>query len=116
VLTDQPDILSQLERNVHVNFGTGETTTTTTTARGGGRGGGEGDDGDDYGGGGGGGGGDGPRRRRNARGGATIRAMPLSWSRDGARRLAEDVGREGGGGFDVVVNCDCVYEPLYGKR
>ena len=107
VLTDQAGILSQLERNVAANFGAAAATAT-------------GGDGGEDDGGGGGDDDDGPRRRRRPRRrrdgrGATVRAMPLSWSRDGARRLAEDLGR-GGAGFDVVVNCDCVYEPLYGKR
>jgi hypothetical protein len=97
VLTDQPGILSQLERNVAINFG--------TTARIGGGGQDEDKDEDDG----------GPRRRRGRPGAATIRAMPLSWSRDCARCLLEDLGR-GVTGFDIVVNCDCVYEPLYGKR
>ncbi|KAL3826966.1 hypothetical protein ACHAXA_000030 [Cyclostephanos tholiformis] len=54
------------------------------------------------------------RRRRRRHDDATIRAMPLSWSRDGAMRLLEDLDRTDIG-FDIVLNCDCVYEPLYGK-
>jgi predicted nicotinamide N-methyase len=46
-------------------------------------------------------------------GGPTIDTQPLSWSRDEVRRLLRDTGRPGG--FDYVLNCDCVYEPLYGK-
>ena len=127
VLTDQEDILSQLEKNVSRNFHDARTTslrristetsatlTTTTTTT-------EVDDDendgddcvinniDD----------DDPRRhsqRRRKRGSrATICAMPLSWSRDGMSRLLEDLNRVNIG-FDVVLNCDCVYEPLYGKR
>jgi len=42
-----------------------------------------------------------------------ISARPLSWSREGVRRLLNDSGHANG--FDFVLNCDCVYEPLYGK-
>ena len=42
-----------------------------------------------------------------------ISALPLSWSREGVRRLLTSSGYPNG--FDYVLNCDCVYEPLYGK-
>ena len=42
-----------------------------------------------------------------------IYAEPLTWSRDGFHRLLETTGFKNG--FDIVLNCDCVYEPLYGK-
>jgi hypothetical protein len=42
-----------------------------------------------------------------------IYAQPLSWSRDGFHKLIQSTGFHGG--FDIVLNCDCVYEPLYGK-
>lgn len=45
----------------------------------------------------------------------TIQAMPLSWSRTDVHDLLEQLGKSNVG-FDIVVNCDCVYEPLYGKR
>jgi predicted nicotinamide N-methyase len=76
VLTDQPDILSQLEKNVAFNFGHVDDN-------------------------------DGRQRSR-------IQAMPLSWSRDNTNQLLVELGRETTG-FDVVVNCDCVFEPLYVK-
>lgn len=77
VLTDQPDILSQLEKNVAFNFG-------------------HVDDNNDG--------------RQKSR----IQAMPLSWSRDNTNQLLVELGRETTG-FDIVVNCDCVFEPLYGQ-
>ena len=43
----------------------------------------------------------------------TINAMDLSWSRSDANSLLEKLGRSDTG-FDIVLNCDCVYEPLYG--
>ena len=111
VLTDQVDILSQLEKNISSNFhdarsnssrrATTEISSSSTTIvidnindneasiR--------------------------CLRRRRERGSAKIRAMPLSWSRDGISRLLKDLNRADIG-FDVVLNCDCVYEPLYGKR
>jgi hypothetical protein len=44
----------------------------------------------------------------------TIQAMPLSWSRDGISELLGKLNRSEVG-FDIVLNCDCVFEPLYGK-
>mmetsp|Transcript_4394 Transcript_4394/g.8460 ORF Transcript_4394/g.8460 Transcript_4394/m.8460 type:complete len:290 (+) Transcript_4394:139-1008(+) len=38
---------------------------------------------------------------------------PLTWSRQGFHMLLECTGFHTG--FDIVLNCDCVYEPLYGK-
>lgn len=43
----------------------------------------------------------------------TIDARPLSWSRDGVMKLLGDLGKSRDG-FDIVLNCDCVFEPLYG--
>lgn len=40
-----------------------------------------------------------------------ITARPLSWSKDGITTLLQQEAQ----GFDVVLNCDCVYEPLYGE-
>mmetsp|Transcript_12293 Transcript_12293/g.18859 ORF Transcript_12293/g.18859 Transcript_12293/m.18859 type:complete len:262 (+) Transcript_12293:60-845(+) len=39
---------------------------------------------------------------------ANIHALPLSWSEETSPLLQETK-------FDIVINCDCVYEPLYGK-
>ena len=43
-----------------------------------------------------------------------IRAMPLSWSRTDVQSLLEEV-QLSTAGFDIVLNCDCVFEPLYGN-
>lgn len=77
ILTDQEDILTQLEKNVLDNF------PSTSTAR---------VDGSQH----------------------YIRAMPLSWSREGVHSLLEQLHLSTDG-FDIVLNCDCVFEPLYGK-
>ena len=79
VVTDQADILSQLEANVTGNFPSSEE------------------------------GADGPAEHSAAR----IRARALNWSRDGVVGLLSELDMPAG--FDVVLNCDCVYEPLYGK-
>ncbi len=42
-----------------------------------------------------------------------IFAKPLSWSREGFHTLLRSTGYSAG--YDIVLNCDCVYEPLYGK-
>ena len=43
----------------------------------------------------------------------TIKTCPLNWSRKGLCSLMHKTGHSKG--FDIVLNCDCVYEPLYGK-
>lgn len=44
-----------------------------------------------------------------------IHAMPLSWSTNGVHEmLTTKLLLEKKVGFDFVINCDCVYEPLYG--
>jgi len=44
----------------------------------------------------------------------TIQAKALSWSREGIKSLLqEDVLLQRG--FDYVIACDCIYEPLYGE-
>ena len=92
VLTDQIDIISQLEKNVKQNFPrtavTSKCSIETTSAE-------ESADADN--------------EQQH-----TIQAMPLSWSRDGICYLLQQLGRSTTG-FDIVINCDCVFEPLYGK-
>jgi len=76
VLTDQIEILSQLEKNVLDNFPNAAEEKDETKQ--------------------------------------SITAKPLSWSRTDVNSLLDDLGKSDTG-FDIVVNCDCVYEPLYGK-
>jgi len=40
-----------------------------------------------------------------------IVARPLSWSKESIQALLQQHAHD----FDVVLNCDCVYEPLYGE-
>jgi hypothetical protein len=40
-----------------------------------------------------------------------VQALSLDWSADGVRKLLQTVQLDS---FDVVLNCDCIYEPLYG--
>jgi hypothetical protein len=63
VLTDQPDLLTQLQANLESNFTDQE----------------------------------------------TISARPLSWSREGILEILATTK------FDICLNCDCVYTPLYGR-
>ena len=79
VLTDQIEILSQLEKNVLDNFPNAE-----------------------------------EEKKDETKQSTTIKAKPLSWSRTDVNSLLDDLGKSATG-FDIVVNCDCVYEPLYGK-
>jgi Lysine methyltransferase len=41
----------------------------------------------------------------------TIEARELDWSVAGVHRLRDETGVSN---FDVVLNCDCIFEPLYG--
>jgi len=89
VLTDQADILSQLETNVVSNFPHAAIASTS------------------------------PNKTSSSEDSTTnknrtIQAMPLSWSRAHINGLLQQLGRSKVG-FDIVINCDCVYEPLYGK-
>jgi len=79
VLTDQIEILSQLEKNVLDNFPNAT-----------------------------------EEKKDEIKQSTTIMAKPLSWSRTDVNSLLDDLGKSDSG-FDIVVNCDCVYEPLYGK-
>lgn len=42
--------------------------------------------------------------------GGLIQAKALSWSEEGLSNLLEECGS-----FDICLNCDCIYEPLYGR-
>lgn len=56
--------------------------------------------------------------------GKHIQAHELDWSREGVNELidqkyfvrkdADGKAKKSRAGFDFVINCDCVYEPLYG--
>lgn len=46
--------------------------------------------------------------------GPTIHSHPLTWSRSSLHTLLSSTGYARTG-FDIVLNCDCVYEPLYGR-
>ena len=43
----------------------------------------------------------------------SIQVKSLDWSREGYQHLLGATSFQEG--FDIVLNCDCVYEPLYGK-
>jgi len=42
-----------------------------------------------------------------------IQAHELDWSRQGVQQLLQTTSFANG--FDVVLNCDCIFEPLYGE-
>jgi predicted nicotinamide N-methyase len=44
----------------------------------------------------------------------TIQTTPLNWSREAFQQLLQD-HRRAEDGFDVILNCDCIFEPLYGR-
>lgn len=58
-----------------------------------------------------------------------IDAQPLNWSREGYRKLVQSIKATTATdtlptskddtiiptGFDILLNCDCIFEPLYGK-
>ena len=79
VLTDQANILGQLEKNVRNNFPESVASESTSCH-------------DKH----------------------SIRAMSLSWSKEGISDLLNRLHLSEIG-FDIVLNCDCVFEPLYGK-
>lgn len=39
-----------------------------------------------------------------------MQVKPLAWSEDGISQLLKEYGE-----FDICLNCDCIYEPLYGR-
>lgn len=46
-----------------------------------------------------------------------IAAHALDWSKDGVQSLLDACPEHHNGkGFDIVLNCDCIFEPLYGKE
>ncbi len=47
---------------------------------------------------------------------SSIEAMPLDWSTAGITSLLRNETETHGTVFDVCLNCDCVYEPLYGRE
>ncbi|OQR85008.1 hypothetical protein ACHHYP_12443 [Achlya hypogyna] len=48
--------------------------------------------------------------RRNFAGANSVAAAELSWGREATRAFVATHGT-----FDVLLSCDCVYEPLYGE-
>ena len=46
--------------------------------------------------------------------GSTISTSPLNWSRESFQQLLKG-HRRTNHGFDIVLNCDCIFEPLYGR-
>lgn len=49
----------------------------------------------------------------NFKGDDRITAEALDWSREEVQKLLNNTGNNQG--FDIVLNCDCVFEPLYGE-
>lgn len=85
VLSDQNRIMSQLRGNVKTNFKESYGINS--------------DDADSS--------------QLDVKGKASIYTHPLDWSREGYQDLLRATGFQNG--FDILLNCDCVYEPLYGK-
>jgi len=96
VLTDQEEVMSQLEKNVEMNFTESYTSCTHHD--------------NDY------ESNDTENTSKNDRQKATIQALPLNWSRPSLHKLlSQTTCTSPTNGFDIVLNCDCIYEPLYGK-
>lgn len=52
----------------------------------------------------------------NFAGDSSIEAVALDWSTEGIASLLESEKETHNTVFDVCINCDCVYEPLYGRK
>ena len=52
----------------------------------------------------------------NFAGDSSIEAVGLDWSREGIASLLQHERETHETVFDVCINCDCVYEPLYGRE
>ena len=52
----------------------------------------------------------------NFRGDSSIEAVALDWSTEGIASLLRTEKESHNTIFDVCINCDCVYEPLYGRK
>jgi hypothetical protein len=77
VVTDQPDLVSQLDANLQRNFPDSSSSSSSTSND------------------------------------NTIQAQALSWSAEGIRALL--LQQQQSSSFDICLNCDCIYEPLYGR-
>ncbi|CAJ1968555.1 unnamed protein product [Cylindrotheca closterium] len=89
VLTDQPSLVSQLQENVEHNFPASSEANTNTNNNNNNNN---------------------TKKKKNM-----IQAKPLSWSKEGLTKLLEECDGDGEDKFDICLNCDCVYEPLYGR-
>lgn len=47
---------------------------------------------------------------------SSIEALALDWSKEGIASLLENERETHETVFDICLNCDCVYEPLYGRK
>ncbi len=52
----------------------------------------------------------------NFSGESSIEAVALDWSTEGIASLLQNEKEIHNTVFDVCINCDCVYEPLYGRK
>lgn len=95
VLTDQESIMSQLDANVRSNFPDTFVSRTHFES--------DKDDHDDH--------DDDDNCRWKSK--PIIQTYPLTWSRSSLHTLLNSTSYPQG--FDIILNCDCVYEPLYGK-
>ena len=86
VLSDQPRIMSQLVQNVQSNFQETFVSLNSTTTN----------------------------TTSSTSTKPTIQVEPLDWSRKGYQTLLQNTNFQQKG-FDILLNCDCIYEPLYGK-
>jgi len=88
ILTDQESLVGQLSGNVTENFSppASQSQMTTMNVEG---------------------------EIKKGGGRSNVEVHPLTWSRAGIRRLLRDTNRTSKG-FNVALNCDCVYDPLYG--
>ena len=93
-LTDQESILSQLQHNIRQNYPTDEN---------------DDDENDDDGG--------AAAAVVHKNNNKNIKAFSLDWSREATHELLQQVNATTttpSSSMDIVLNCDCVYEPLYG--
>ena len=90
ILTDKDDLLLQLQRNIQLNFCNTESDQNH---------------------------GNEPQPGQQSSAGRRIEAQALDWSIEGVHELLERCTNDGTSSstsIDVILACDCIYEPLYG--